>query len=202
MNLKVRKSVFRILVGISAFLLLFLLFVIIGAIFCRPKAALPDTLLWRTGMVFFSVGNTWESAVVRSFTGLMNMEVSDSTPSHCGIVILKEGNPFLVHASTTAGHIVVETPVEYIENNGSYCLYTKPHRCQIDTLKLKSQIDSLLGIPVPFDYDFNHFDNKSLYCTELVVTLFELNGCTSLSTLRKQHFIYPQDILNILETSK
>lgn len=202
MNSKIRKTIFRVFAGISAFLLIFLLIFIGAAVFYRPKSVRPDTSGWRTGMVFFSVGDAWESAVVRSITGMLNMAVSDSTPSHCGIVILGENGPLLVHASTTAGHVVAETPDEYIEKNGSYCLYVMPRTFNPDTLKLKSDIDSILAVPVPFDYDFDHSESKSLYCTEFVVVLHELNGITSLSSLRENHYIYPQDILNRLNTGE
>lgn len=199
MSSKLRKTIFRIFAGISAFLLLNLLIFIGASVFYRPKQATPDTTDWQTGMVFFSVGDAWESAAVRSITGILNMTVSDSTPSHCGVVIRNERGPLLVHASTSAGHIVAESPEEYIENNGSYCLYVRPQSFQLDTIKLKSDTDSLLRIPVPFDFDFDHLDAKSLYCTEFVITLFELNGNDDLSSLREKHFIYPQDILNILD---
>lgn len=202
MKTNVRKPIFRILAGMSAFVLMLLLIVIGTAIFYRPKPAAPDTSQWRTGMVFFSVGDSWESAAVRSITGILNMGVSDSTPSHCGIVIRDGRGPLLVHASTVAGRIVAETPTEYIEKNGSYCLFVSPQAFPLDSVKLKSDVDSLLRSRVPFDFDFDHFDDKALYCTELVVTLHELNGCTSLSSLRDNHFIYPQDILHILNTGR
>lgn len=202
MKYNVRKPIFRVFAGMTAFLIMIFLIIVATAIFYRPKPAQPNTSNWRTGMVFFSVGDSWESIVVRSISSIFNIAVSDSTPSHCGIIIVGDKGPLLVHASTTAGHVVAETPAEYILNNGSYCLYTKPLPFQLDTLKLKSDIDSLLNIPVSFDFDFNHSDNKSLYCTELVITLYELNGCNSFSSLRENHFIYPQDILNILNISK
>lgn len=168
------------------------------AILYRPKPSLPDTSDWKTGMVFFSVGDSWESAAVRSISSIFNLTVSDSMPSHCGMVVLSKNGPLLVHASTTAKHIVIETPEEYIKNNGSYCLYVKSQPFPLDTLKLKADIDSLLKIPVPFDFEFNHDDRNALYCSELVITLHELNGCNSLSSLRENNWIYPQDILNIL----
>lgn len=199
MNYKIRKPIFRILAGIAVFFFVIILIVVGIAIFHRPKPTQPDTSDWQTGMVFFSVGDSWESAAVRSLSGILNKSLADSTPSHCGIILRDdERGTLLVHASTTAGHVVMETPEEYIEKNGSYCLYVKSRPFRLDTLKLKSDIDSLLRLPVPFDYEFNHSDNKSLYCTELVVTLHELNGCNSLSPLREKHFIYPQDILDSL----
>lgn len=202
MTHKVRKAIFRIFVGLSAFLLLSLLIVVVVVAIYRPKPALPDTSDWQTGMVFFSVGDSWESLAVRSITGLQNVALSDSTPSHCGIVIMGSNGPLLFHASTTARRVVAESPSEYIENNGSYCLYAIPQPFQLDTLKLRADIDSLLRISVAFDYDFDHTDNKSLYCTELVVALHELNGCNAFSTLREKNYIYPQDIFNILNMRK
>lgn len=198
MHKKIRKPILRLIVGLSAFLLLFLITVAVAVAFYRPGPAVPDTAGWKTGMVFFSVGNSWQSVAVRSITGLRSIALSDSTPSHCGIVIIEDSVLKLVHASTTARRVVAETPAEYIENNGSYCIYVSVQPILPDTIKLKSDIDSLLRMPVAFDFDFNHSDNRSLYCSELVLILHELNGCDSLSGLRAKHYIYPQDILTIL----
>ena len=198
MKFIIKKPIFRLLAGISAFLLVFVVVIVGAAVFYRPKPAPPHTDGWQTGMVFFSVGDSWESAAVRSLTGIFNMAVSDSTPSHCGIVMMADKGPLLVHASTVAGHVVAEAPEEYIKKNGSYCLYVRTRPLMTDTLKLKSDIDSLLSLPAPFDFDFDHRDDKSLYCSELVVTLHELNGCRLFSPLRRKHYIYPQDIMDIL----
>lgn len=202
MQSKLRKPTLRILAVISASLIIILVIGVGAAILYRPKPSQPDTSEWQTGMVFFSVGDSWESAAVRSISSILNLTVSDSTPSHCGMVVRYKDRPLLVHASTTARHIVVETPEEYIKNNGSYCLYVKTQPLPLDTLKLKADIDSLLKIPVPFDFEFNHDEGNALYCSELVVTLYELNGCNSLSSLRENNWIYPQDILNVLSGRK
>lgn len=193
-----RRSILRILVVISASLIMILLAVGGIAVLCRPKPSQPDTSDWQTGMVFFSVGDSWESAAVRSVSSIFNLTVSDSTPSHCGMVVRGDNGPMLVHASTTAKHIVMETPEEYIKNNGSYCLYIKAQPLTLDTLKLKTDIDSLLTMRVPFDFEFNHEDPDALYCSELVITLHELNGCHTFSSLREKNWIYPQDILNVI----
>lgn len=202
MQSKLRKPTLRIFAVISASLITVLLIIVGTAIFYRPKPSLPDTSDWQTGMVFFSVGDSWESAAVRSLSSILNLAVSDSTPSHCGIVVMGKNGPLLVHASTVAKHIVMETPEEYIRKNGSYCLYVKTKPLLPDTLKLKADIDSLLKIPVPFDFEFNHDDPTALYCSELVITLHELNGSASLSSLKEKNWIYPQDILNILNQKK
>ncbi len=199
MFLNIRKPKLKIHVGVSVFFVLILLTNVAIVALYRPKPAEPDTTSWQTGDIFFSVGDSWESVAVRSITGIKNVALSDSTPSHCGIVMINERGLLLVHESTAKGCIVAETPAEYIEINGSYCIYAKSSPFRIDTLRLKADIDSMLRKTVPFDYNFNHRDGKSLYCTEMVVTLHELNGCNSLSRLRDKHYIYPQDILNQLK---
>lgn len=162
----------------------------------RPKYIEPDTANWHTGQIFFSVGDSWKSVAVRSFTGARDLTLSDSTPSHCGIILCEPEGIRLVHESTSAGHIVAESPKEYLEKNGSYCLYTHPAPCQLDTNALRHDIYELQRVKKPFDFNFDHNDSTALYCSELVITLLEKNGCNTLSPLRTNHYIYPQDLLN------
>ena len=39
--------------------------------------------------------------------------------------------------------------------------------------------------------------NVALYCTEMVVSVFEANKCFCFSKLRKQNYMYPNDLLKI-----
>lgn len=195
---KKNRRLFRIIGGVIALFFLVVIIRVCIVFLSRPSYLMPDTTEWQTGDIFFSVGDSWESVAVRSLSGAKNFEVSDSTPSHCGIIVRDADGVRLVHASTVAKKIAIETPEEYLKNNGSYCLYVKSRPFLLDTIKIKSDIDSLLRIPITFDFEFNHSDSKSLYCTELVVLLHELNGCNSLSHLRTKLYIYPQDILNTL----
>lgn len=178
--------------------LLFLLVVVAAACvyFRRPAYVGADTTQWRTGDVFFSVGDAWESVAVRTLTGAKNLEFSDLTPSHCGIVVRTDGEVRLVHASTVAKRVVSETPEQYVSNNGTYCLYVAQAPCPVDTAALRLTLDSLLQAAVPFDFEFNHNDASALYCTELVVSALEQTGCRSFSNLRSNSYIYPADLLN------
>lgn len=90
---------------------------------------MPDTTMFRTGDIFFSVGDSWESVAVRALSGSTSFEVADSTPSHCGMVIRFADGVKLAHASTVAKKIVLETPEEYLRNNGSYCIYARKAPC-------------------------------------------------------------------------
>lgn len=160
----------------------------------RPQRSIPDTSCWQTGDIFFSVGDSWKSVTVRSLSGMREFGVADSIPSHCGVVVISADGPLLVHASTSAKRIVAETPGQYMENNGSYCLYAMKAPCTLDTLRLRADVDSLLTHRVPFDFNFDHSDSTALYCTEMVIELLELNSCFEASALRQQNYIYPQDL--------
>lgn len=165
--------------------------------FCRPAYIAPDTSGWKTGDIFFSVGDSWESVAVRALTGAKSFELSDSTPSHCGLVVRYSGEVRLVHESTVAKKIVVETPEEYLKNNGSYCLYVRKSPCAPDSVILRQTVDSLLSTGIPFDFDFDHSSPQALYCTEMVVRVSEICGSGYFSHLRKKDYIYPEDILKM-----
>ncbi len=158
---------------------------------------MPDTAKWHTGDVFFSVGDSWESVAVRALTGTKYFEIADSTPSHCGVVVRSADGIKLVHESTAAKHVVAETVEEYFANNGSYCLYARRCCPPPDSAAIRQTVDSLLAKSVPFDFDFDHANAESLYCTEMVIQVFELCGNSCLSALREQSYIYPEDLSKI-----
>lgn len=193
---KKSRRLYRILCGIIAFFLLIIVW--IGIVYLlRPAYIKPDTSDWHTGDIFFSVGDSWESVAVRALTGILHLEISNSTPSHCGIIIRdSSGMVKIAHASTLAKKMVLENPEEYLKNNGAYCLYAKKTPCPIDSVALRHTMDSLINTGVPFDFNFDHSDSKSLYCTEMVVCVFEDNDIFCFSDLRKKRFMYPKDLLN------
>lgn len=194
---KRRTVLFRVLMSILAVGVTLVAIWIIIVIANRPKRTLPNTDDWQTGDIFFSVGDSWKSVAVRSLSGFKKPALVDSVPSHCGIVIMDSCGPLLVHASTTAKRIVAESPADYMEINGSYCLYAMKPPCALDTAKLRNDVDSLLRNEVPFDFDFRHDDSSSLYCTEMVVELLESNGCGIVTPLRDKSYIYPQDMAKL-----
>lgn len=194
------KKKWRLLPILGGIIVIFFLAIILWVCFVsriRPMYVMPDTSSWQTGDIFFSVGDSWESVAVRSLSGAKKLEISDSTPSHCGVIIRDVDGIKLIHASTVAKKIVAETPEEYMTNNGSYCLYAKRVYHAPDSAVILRIVDSLITKAVPFDFDFNHRDSRSLYCSEMVITVFERNGNSRFSPLRKQTYIYPEDLLKL-----
>lgn len=184
--------------GILSLFIILAIGFIIFILLTRPQYREPDTRNWQTGDIFFSVGDSWESYVVRSLTSFRERDLVDSTPSHCGIILIEETGPVLVHASTVAKKVVKETPEEYISKNGSFMIYSHAVPYDVDTIVLRRDVGELLEKNYPFDFDFDHRDPSALYCSELVIHLLELNGIDQLSDLRELAYIYPQDILNRL----
>ena len=90
---------------------------------------------------------------------------------------------------------MVETPEEYLRNNGSYCIYAVKPPCPVSAEGIRQTVDSLVAHGVKFDFDFDHTTPDALYCTEMVVTIFEANSCPVFSSLRQQSYIYPNDLL-------
>lgn len=197
-----RKTVLRILLAVILTILLLVGGFIAYVAFSHHNYIEPDTSDWKTGDLFFSVGDSWKSVAVRSLTGIKGEGINDSVPSHCGLIINTPAGLRLVHESTEAGHVVSESVDEYLQKNGAYCIYSMPAPYAVDTLKLKSDIDSLLERKVPFDFSFDHGNDEVLYCSEMVVKVSELNGYKGFSDLRNQNYIYPEDILKICRSRR
>lgn len=193
------KRRFYYLIGCGSTLFFLAIAVWIGiCLLNRPPYLMPDTTRFETGDIFFSVGDSWESVAVRALSGTRSLEVADSTPSHCGIVIRNDDGVKLVHASTVAKKIVMETTEEYLRNNGSYCIYTRKAPCRVDTLAIRKTVEALVSKGVPFDFKFNHTTPDALYCTEMVVNVFEANNYFCFSKLRKHSYMYPVDLLTLI----
>ena len=203
MKAKKRVHSFRhiLFVGVSV-LFFILILLLLFVIFYRPTYKGPNTADWKTGDIFFSVGDSWKSVAVRALTGAKEFELPDSTPSHCGIVIRDKKGIWLVHESTSEKRLVMERPDEYVKKNGSFCLFSKPTPCEIDTNLLRKNIERMIHKGIPFDYRFNNEDTTSLYCTEFVVYAFEKAGCNNFSELHKQQYIYPKDLEKICAKRK
>lgn len=116
----------------------------------------------QTGDVIFHVSKSNQSAAIKLGTL--------SRYSHCGIVVVENGKPYVIEAERG----VEKTPMKPWLRRGQML-----HHYRVMRLKqpqdLSFRYKSLLGIP--YDSKFC-FDNGKLYCSELVWEMYQKNGIT------------------------
>lgn len=149
----------------------------------------PETAGWQTGDVFFSAGNSWRSLIVRLWGGK-----SDDGATHCGFVLMVDGEPMLVHMSTAKNVITMESIEEYARINDVSAITARRLPEVPDTMRLRSDLMRLLSQGKRFDNGFNHVDTSEYYCTELVVRELGRLGNPIFNDLLRQDYIYPVDL--------
>ena len=116
----------------------------------------------QTGDVIFHVSKSNQSAAIKLGTL--------SRYSHCGIVVVENGKPYVIEAERG----VEKTSMKTWLRRGQML-----HHYRVMRLKqpqdLSFRYKSLLGIP--YDSKFC-FDNGKLYCSELVWEMYQKNGIT------------------------
>ena len=141
-------------------------FVIIGLILCvvgypfrsmlvevmtARKATVEDV---REGDVIFQTSLSQQSPLIKMGTR--------STITHCGVVVMKGGKPYVLETQKT----LVLTPLNKFIARGKDGKYWHK-RSKLDNIKIK--YSSYLG--KPYDLAFK-FDNGKFYCSELIYDVY------------------------------
>ena len=141
-------------------------FVIIGLILCvvgypfrsmlvevvtATKAPVEDV---REGDVIFQTSLSQQSPLIKMGTR--------STITHCGVVVIKDGNPYVLETQKT----LVLTPLKKFIARGKDGKYWHK-RPKLDNIKIK--YSGYLG--KPYDLAFK-FDNGKFYCSELIYDVY------------------------------
>mgnify|MGYP003531344240 FL=1 len=141
-------------------------FVIIGLILCvvgypfrlmlvevvtATKAPIEDV---REGDVIFQTSLSQQSPLIKMGTR--------STITHCGIVVMKDGKPYVLETQKT----LVLTPLKKFIARGKDGKYWHK-RPELDNIKIK--YSGYLG--KPYDLAFK-FDNGKFYCSELIYDVY------------------------------
>ena len=107
----------------------------------------------REGDVIFQTSLSQQSPLIKMGTR--------STITHCGVVVMKDGKPYVLETQKT----LVLTPLEKFIARGKNGKYWHK-RPKIDDIKIK--YNSYLG--KPYDLAFK-FDNGKFYCSEFIKQL-------------------------------
>ena len=108
----------------------------------------------REGDVIFQTSLSQQSPLIKIGTR--------STITHCGVVVMKDGKPYVLETQKT----VVLTPLDKFIARGKDGKYWHK-RPQMDNIKIK--YNSYLGMP--YDLAFK-FDNGKFYCSELIYDIY------------------------------
>ena len=141
-------------------------FIIIGVILCvvaypfrsmlvevmtATKTPIEDV---REGDVIFQTSLSQQSPLIKMGTR--------STITHCGVVVMKEGKPYVLETQKT----LVLTPLKKFIARGKNGKYWHK-RPKLDNIKIK--YSGYLG--KPYDLAFK-FDNGKFYCSELIYDVY------------------------------
>lgn len=99
-------------------------------------------------------------------------DVTDSQYSHCGIVVLKNGQPYVLEAIGPVRY----TPIKAWINRGAGGKFTQVRPKNLSKKQIMKSIQEaqkLLGRPYDIQYEL---DEEKIYCSELVYKAF-LRGC-------------------------
>jgi len=109
----------------------------------------------REGDVIFQTSQSQQSPLIQIATR--------SKISHCGIIVMKDGEPYVLETLKT----LVITPLDKFITRGKGGRYWLK-RSNIENIKIK--YDSYLG--KPYDLAFK-FDNDKFYCSELIYDIYK-----------------------------
>lgn len=100
-----------------------------------------------------------------------NASPTDKRFSHCGIVVIVQGLPYVIHSegsdATGKGTVRRETLAAFIAEARDWAVF----RCQLEHAQrgaLLHQVQVYLDQRIPFDPVFDYRDATKLYCTELI----------------------------------
>jgi len=148
--------------------------------------------------IILSKGQSVQSKLISLF------KLSTKDYSHIGIMIKDNEEVFVLHSTPdgtkTNGiryddlqtFINLSSVSEYMvlrHNDLSFCFRQK----------LKLEFDRYKTIQAPFDYDFNNFEHKKIYCSELVWLIFKDAGLFETCDFDLKKPIYPKYFLKMNE---
>ncbi len=128
----------------------------------------------QTGDVIFHASSSFQSAAIKLGTL--------SRYSHCGIVVVKNGNPYVLEAEKG----VELTPMNKWIKRGKLC-----HHYRVMRLKDPKQLKLNYSLGGRYDMAFR-LNNGKYYCSELVWEVYKKNGVLLCDTkaLNEYHFLY------------
>ncbi|KAF0148028.1 MAG: hypothetical protein FD143_2971 [Ignavibacteria bacterium] len=131
---------------------------------------------------------------------LLNLSLEDY--SHVGVISKVNGKIFILHSTpdgTENNGIRYDDLQTFIDLSDvcDYKLLRYKHITSDIHYKIKSEFEKYKTTSVPFDYDFNNYDHKKIYCTELILIIYKNSGLLKMIDSNFGKPIYPKDFLKM-----
>lgn len=146
--------------------------------------------------LILSQGQSVQSKLV----GLLNLSMDDY--SHIGILIKENNKVFVLHSTPDGTKMNgirfddLQTFIDLSDVSG-YKVLRYQNISTALSQKLRIEFSRYKSIQAPFDYDFDNFDNKKIYCSELVWLIFKNSGLLESCGFDLKKPIYPKYFLKI-----
>lgn len=184
-----RRSYFRPVVLLLTLLLLAGLTLAVNDLGCPGD---PMPVQWRSGDILFLSGTSFRSKCVRLLEGYA------VDYSHVGLIVVKDGVPFVINADPAAGVVVIQrwdivTASDQVAGGAVYRLRGVDPSA-VSAACLAAQRDAQEHIP--FDESFDLNTPGRLFCTELVWRAYRSAGVNLCPNAETDHpHLLPTDLL-------
>jgi len=180
---------------VFCFVVLFLFY------FIRRKEKVLENAIDKDKVEDFDIILSKGQSVQSKFIGLFKFSIEDY--SHIGIVIKEEdGNIFILHSTpdgtNTNGirYDDLQTFLNLSDVSGYKVLRYKSISFDF-RIRLRKEFDKYKTREAQFDFDFNNYENKKIYCSELVWLVFRNSGLFETSDFNLGRPIYPKYFLEL-----
>lgn len=146
--------------------------------------------------IILSKGQSVQSKLI----GLLKFSIEDY--SHIGIMIKKNDSVFVLHSTpdgTDDNGIRYDNLQTFIDLSDvrDYTVLRYQSISSVFRQRLMVEFERYKNSQAPFDFDFNNFDHRKIYCSELICTIFKNSGLSTLQEFDLTKPIYPKYFLKM-----
>ena len=146
--------------------------------------------------IIMSKGQSVQSKLI----GLLKFSIEDY--SHIGIMKKENDKIFVLHSTPdgTVSNGIRYDDLQTFFNLSDVSDYTVLRRQNISSnfrQRLGIEFERFKNSQAPFDFDFNNFDHKKIYCSELVCIIFINSGLFTIKEFDMTKPIYPKYFLKM-----
>lgn len=182
----------------NEFTFCFLLFAFLYFIIKKEKVLVNELNINRIENydIIISEGQSIESKLIRL------LKIFNKNYSHSGIIVKNNNKVFVLHSTPDGADangirfdslqtfLNLSDVSDYKVMRYQNISFASRQRLEIEFEKYKSQ-------NAPFDFEFNNYENKRIYCSELIWLIFKNSGLFDINDFNLNEPIYPNYFLKM-----